>query len=78
MTNCVKHIVNKCNCFSCTNVVEKKKQTNFEKITQSPETLAEWMEQPCSIDCPDCINITEEECKKRKLAWLKAEAEEEK
>ena len=57
-----------------------EKQTNFDRITKTPEALAELM-----YDCADCNNcpITDksvcqykyENCKEAWLEWLKQESE---
>ena len=57
-----------------------EKQTNFDRITKTPEALAEFAEHfaNCCDDCPvSNKNICEYKCKKCKealLAWLKQES----
>ena len=61
--------------------IENQKQTNFQRITKSPEALAEFTEHfaNCGDDCPvSNKNICEYKCKKCKetlLAWLKQESD---
>lgn len=66
---------------NCRNVAHGR-QTNFQRITATPEALAELM-QDC-VNCDDCP-VTEksvcqykyENCKEAWLEWLKQENEDE-
>ena len=65
--------IKKCSAF-------KEKQTNFSRITASPEALAELM-QDC-VNCDDCPIIDKrvceykyENCKEAWVEWLKQESE---
>ena len=71
----VEHMIYK----NCRNVAHGR-QTNFARITATPEALAEFM-QDC-VNCDDCP-ITDksvceykyESCKEAWLEWLKQESE---
>ena len=58
---------------------EKEKQTNFQRITSSPEALADFM--VCCADCNNCPNEKSvcqykyENCKETWVEWLKQESE---
>ena len=56
---------------------EKEKQTNFQRITASPESLAEFISGfSACCDCPAeklCVNY--QECYKAMLEWLKQESD---
>ena len=64
-------------------IYEHGRQTNFDRISASPEALAEFAEHfaNCCDDCPvSNKNICEYKCKKCKealLAWLKQESKDE-
>ena len=60
-----------------TNGVEKKKVANFERITASPEALAEYLNkhQSC-VGCEHCANYNYS-CYDALLYWLKQESKEE-
>ena len=56
---------------------EKEKQTNFQRITASPEALAEFISGfSACCDCPaDKLCVNYQECYKAMLEWLKQESE---
>ena len=67
-------------CERCGGIGEVK-ETNFDRITKSPEALAELM-QNC-VDCDDCpitdrsvCQYKDENCKKSWIEWLKQESKE--
>lgn len=62
---------------------EKEKQTNFQRITASPEALAEFIENRCNcISCPTECPATEmcndyKSCYRAMVEWLKQESDSE-
>ena len=58
-----------------------EKQTNFDRITKTPEALADFM--VCCADCNNCPNEKSvcqykyENCKETWLVWLKQESKDE-
>ena len=63
---------------NCRNVAHGR-QTNFQRITSSPEALAEFM--VCCADCNNCPNEKSvcqykyENCKEAWVEWLKQESD---
>ena len=57
--------------------IENQKQTNFQRITSSPEALAEFISGfSACCDCPaDKLCANYQECYKAILIWLKQESE---
>lgn len=64
----------------CRNVAHGR-QTNFSRITATPEALAEFMEKhaSCGHDCPitdkNLCKYKYENCKEAWVKWLKQESE---
>ena len=59
------------------NNIKKTKKTNFERITASPETLAEYLDKHHScVDCDHCDNYNYS-CYDALLYWLKQDSKEE-
>lgn len=60
----------------------KPKKTNFDRITASPEALAEFIEEKCNcINCPtDCpakeLCDDYRSCRRAMVMWLKQESKE--
>ena len=68
-------------CPRCHGTGKEPNKTNFQRITASPESLAELM-QNC-VDCDDCpitdrsvCQYKDENCKKSWIEWLKQESKE--
>ena len=65
----------------CSHFKPKQPQTNFDRITQSPESLAEWVTDLESFDfCIHCCPKYYEECdstmcKEMMVEWLKQESD---
>ena len=73
--DCVEEVCTKCNGSG------EKEQTNFDRITQSPESLAEWIEELeyggnfCVRCCPKYCECDNTQCKEMMVEWLKQESD---